>query len=139
MVLHMLSNIATRESRERPTENDFFEDVVDATGDAEAAYLKQACRREFQEAFAAAMTRLDAREKTLLRYAFSDRRTVDEIGVVFGVHRATAARWIAKARERLVSETRAELMASLHIDENDAASIVRAALSHLGTTLLRAD
>jgi hypothetical protein len=44
---------------------------------------------------------------------------------------------VAKARERLVDETRAELMRALQIEEADAASIVRAALSRMGATLLR--
>ncbi len=135
--LHMLSNIATRESRERPTEETFFDDVVDLGADTEAVYLKHACGDEFKEAFAAALERLSARERLLLRYAFADRRTVDEIGSAFRVHRATAARWIAKARQRLVDETRAALMTALQVDEGEAASIVRAALSRAGTTLLR--
>ncbi len=135
--LHMLLNISTRESREQPTDERFFDAVVDADTNAEAAYLKQACRTEFKQAFAASLDRLTSREKTLLRYAFGDGLSVDQIGAIFGVHRATAARWVAKARLRLVEETRAELVSSLHIGEGEAASIVRAALTGLGSTLLR--
>jgi len=136
-VLHMLINIATREARERPTEGGFFDAVVDVGADAEAAYLKQACRAEFEEAFSAALSRLDARDKMLLRYAFADGLNVDQIGAVFRVHRATAARWVQKARDRLVGETRADLMTRLRVDEDEAGSILRAALSRMGTTLLR--
>jgi RNA polymerase sigma-70 factor, ECF subfamily len=136
-VLHMLINIATREARERPTENDFFDAVVDTSADAEAAYLKRACHAEFEESFSLAMSRLEPREKTLLRYAFVDGLSVDQIGAVFQVHRATAARWVAKARERLVSEARADLMTRLQVDEQEASSILRAAMSRMGTTLLR--
>jgi RNA polymerase sigma-70 factor (ECF subfamily) len=135
--LHILLNVATREARERPTEGAFFEAVVDTSADAEAAYLKEACRDEFEQAFTAALARLEPRERLLLRYAFADGKIVDEIGAIFRVHRATAARWIAKARDRLVEQTRAELMTALRIGEDDAASIVRAALSRMGTTLLR--
>jgi RNA polymerase sigma-70 factor (ECF subfamily) len=136
-VLHMLINIATRESRERPTGDALFDAVIDASPDAEAAYLKRACHEEFEQAFDAAMLRLDARERMLLKYAFADGLTVDQIGAVFRVHRATAARWVTHARERLVAEARADLMARLKVDEGEAASIVRAALSRMGTTLLR--
>jgi RNA polymerase sigma-70 factor (ECF subfamily) len=135
--LHLLINVATRETRERPTEGFFFEAVVDSTTNAEAAYLKEACRDEFEQAFTGALGKLDARERVLLRYAFADGLSVDQIGAVFGVHRATAARWVAKARDRLVAETRAELMKALQVGEGEAASIVRAALSRMGTTLLR--
>jgi RNA polymerase sigma-70 factor (ECF subfamily) len=135
--LHLLINIATRETRERPTEELFFDAVVDAAADLEAAYLKEACREEFEEAFTRALARLDGRERLVLRYAFADGQGVDDIGGIFGVHRATAARWVAKARDKLVLGTRRELMATLCIGEGDAASIVRAALSRMGVTLLR--
>jgi RNA polymerase sigma-70 factor, ECF subfamily len=136
-VLHFLINVATRETRERPTEWAFFDAVVDTSADLEASYLKEACRDEFEQAFTVALGRLQARDKLLLRYAFADGQNVDEIGAIFRVHRATAARWVGKARDRLVEETRAELMRALQIGEADAASIVRAALSRMGTTLMR--
>jgi RNA polymerase sigma-70 factor, ECF subfamily len=136
-VLHFLINVATREARERPTGGAFFDAIVDTSADAEAAYLKEACREEFEQAFTAALARLPARDRVLLRYAFADGQSVDQVGSIFRVHRATAARWIAKARDQLVDETRAELMRTLGIGEGDAASIVRAALSRMGTTLIR--
>jgi RNA polymerase sigma-70 factor (ECF subfamily) len=136
-VLHFLINVSTREARERPTEAAFFESVVDASPDAEAAYLKEACRAEFEQAFAAAMESLEPRDRALLRYAFADGSSVDQIGAVYGVHRATAARWVAAARDALVERTRAELMARLRVSETEAGSIVRVALSRMGMSLLR--
>lgn len=135
--LHLLINIVARESREQPTERAFLEAVVNTSADAEAAYLKEACRVEFEDAFRASIERLTSRERILLRYAFTDQLSVEDIGAIFRVHRATAARWVAKARERLVRGTRAELMNRLRVSEADAASIVRAALSRMGTTLLQ--
>lgn len=135
--LNLLLNVTTREAREAPTERQFFEAVVDAAPSAEAQFLKQSCRQEFEHAFAAAMTQLTARERSLLRYAYADGLGVDEIAPVFAVHRATAARWVARARVRLVTLTRVELMTRLGVDERDAESIVRVALSRIGTTLLR--
>ncbi len=136
-VLHMLINASTRETRERPTEGAFFDAVVDAQADAEAAYLKQACRAEFEEAFVEAMTRLLPREKLLLRYAFADRMSVDQIGAVYRVHRATAARWVARAREKLVGETRSALRDRLQVGSAEAESIVRAAISGMGSSLIK--
>jgi RNA polymerase sigma-70 factor (ECF subfamily) len=139
VIVHMLLDIANREARERPTDEGFFDAVVDSGSTAEAAYLKQTYRAEFREAFAAALGRIDDREKTLLRYAFADGLSVDEIGAIFRVHRATAARWVSSARARLADETRTDLMARLGVDAGDAESIIRAALSKMGTTLLRLD
>lgn len=135
--VHLLLNIASRETRERPTDEVFFDAVVDADPNAEAGYLKLACRAEFEASFEAALASLTNREKMLLRYAYTDGLSVDGIGAVFRVHRATAARWVAAARTKLVETTYAELIARLDIDPLEAESIVRAALSGVGTTLLR--
>jgi RNA polymerase sigma-70 factor, ECF subfamily len=131
--LNMLINVVTRETRERPKEGAFFDAILDGQADAEAAYLKLACRADFQAALVAAFAKQEARDKSLLRYAFADGLGVDEVGAIFRVHRATAARWIAKARDRLVKDTREELMARLGVAEHDAESIVRAALSGVGS------
>jgi RNA polymerase sigma-70 factor (ECF subfamily) len=136
-VLHLLINVQTREARERPTEGAFFEAVVDASPNAEAAYLKEACRAEFEQAFLSAMASMEPRDRALLRYAFADGLNVDQIGTVYRVHRATAARWVAAARDALVERTRGELMVRLRVSETDALSIVRVALSRMGTSLLR--
>jgi RNA polymerase sigma-70 factor (ECF subfamily) len=135
-VLHALLNVATRETREQPTEDQFFDAVVDAGSNAEAAYLKSTCRTEFEGAFRAAIEKLTDRQRSLLRYAFTDGLNVDQIGAVFRVHRATAARWVAQARTALVDETRTELMTRLRISMLDADSIMRAALSQVSSSLL---
>jgi RNA polymerase sigma-70 factor (ECF subfamily) len=134
--LHALLNVATRETRETPTDDRFFDAVIDAGATAEAAYLKRACRSEFEDAFRAAVERLSNRERSLLRYAFTDGMNVDQIGAAFRVHRATAARWVAHARAKLVDETKAELVTRLQISQVDAESILRAALSGVSGSLL---
>lgn len=135
--LHMLLNVSTRESREVATDDAFFEAVTDLAGTAESVYVKRACAMEFKEAFTEALGQLSARERTLLKYVFADGLGVDEVGAIHRVHRATAARWIASARRNLVRETRVRLRRRLDIDEAEANSIVRGALSVVGTTLLR--
>jgi RNA polymerase sigma-70 factor (ECF subfamily) len=134
--LHALLNVATRETREQPTDDRFFDAVIDAGASAEAVYLKRACRSEFEGAFRAALERLPNRDRSLLRYAFTDGMNVDQIGAAFKVHRATAARWVASARTRLVDETKAELVARLQISHVDAESILRAALSSVSGSLI---
>jgi RNA polymerase sigma-70 factor (ECF subfamily) len=136
-VLHLVLNITSRESREVPTDDCFFEAIVDASPTAEAAFLRRACRKEFEEAFVAAVAALPPREKSLLRYAFNDKLTIDEVGAIFRVHRGTAARWIQKAQLVLVEATRSALARRLGISEAEADSVVRGALSSLGTTLFR--
>lgn len=135
-VLNLLINIAQREMREQPTEVEVFDGVIGSMPGAEAAYVKLACRADFEAALEAAMKSLGDREKNLLRHAFVDLRNVGEIGAIYAVHRATAARWVAAARDKLVEETLANLMRRLRISETEARSIVKASLSGVGSMLL---
>jgi RNA polymerase sigma-70 factor, ECF subfamily len=89
------------------------------------ASLKQRYRSEFRDAFSAAAKQLTDRERTLLRYRFVDDLSIDEIGVLYSVHRATVARWIAAVRESLFEATRAELMAQLSLTDSDVDSVLR--------------
>ncbi len=135
--LHMLLNIAKRETREEPTNDaELFEVVIGAEPSAEAAYVKLTCRVELEAALTAAMAALPARDKSLLRHAFVDRRNVDDIGAIYGVHRATAARWVASARDQLVERTREDLIHRLGVSNEEARSIIVAALSGVGSMLV---
>jgi RNA polymerase sigma-70 factor (ECF subfamily) len=59
------------------------------------------------------MAALTARQRTLLRLAYVDGLTVDAIGRMYAVHRATAARWLAAAREALFEEARVRVQAAV--------------------------
>jgi RNA polymerase sigma-70 factor (ECF subfamily) len=99
------------------------------------AQLKQRYRDEFRGAFGAAATRLTDRERTLLRYRFVDELSIDEIGVLYRVHRATVARWLAAIRESLFETTRAELQARLGIADSDVDSVLRMIDSQLDISI----
>jgi RNA polymerase sigma-70 factor (ECF subfamily) len=135
-VLNLLINVAQRETREEPTDGVLFDGIIGATPGAEAAYLKLACRADFEVALETAMREMDDRERSLLRHAFVDQRSIDEIGAIYAVHRATAARWIAAAREKLALRTLSHLMLRLRVSEAEARSIVAASLSGVGSMLL---
>ena len=97
--------------------------------------MKELYRRAFREAFTAAMGTLDAREKNLLRQHFVDGLTIDEIGPLYEVHRATAARWVSRARERLLDETRREFMKRAKVGPKECESVLRLVRSRLDVTL----
>ena len=112
-----------------------------ALGDASAAVdpllaaLKQRYRDEFRTAFAAAAAQLTDRERTVLRYRFLDGLSIDEIGTLYRVHRATIARWIAAIREGLFEATRERLMTQLAIGESDVDSVLRLIDSQLDISI----
>ncbi len=104
------------------------DDALDGlVGEADPALadLKRRYAREFERAFVAATAQLTARERTLLRLHLSARASIDEIARIYRTHRATAARWIDAAREKLAAGTRVELQAQLRLPEDELASLLR--------------
>jgi RNA polymerase sigma-70 factor (ECF subfamily) len=94
-------------------------------------------RGEFKAAFQSAFQQLEARERNLLRLQFVDDLTVDQIGAIYRVHRATAARWVAHAREALFDRTRRHLSTRLGLAPSQLTSILDLVRSHVDVSLLR--
>jgi RNA polymerase sigma-70 factor (ECF subfamily) len=99
--------------------------------------LKARYRSELSDAFRTSLAELSPRDRTLLRYQMIDGLTIDEIGTIYRVHRATAARWLVGIRDKLVEDTRSRLAAKLGIDTDEAASIVRLVQSQLDVSVIR--
>lgn len=81
-------------------------DRIGATDEIELEYLKGRYRPEFRRALEDAFATLSKRERSVLRLNLIDQLNIAEIGLLYSVHRATVARWIADARQRLFSATR---------------------------------
>ena len=120
---------------EVPAEEQALEAVGTEGADPELRYMKALYKAEFREAFSDALSALTPRERTLLRYTVIDGLSVDRVGVIYRVHRATAARWVAKARERLIVETRRELMRRLAVGGAEQESILRLIRSDLDLSI----
>jgi len=101
------------------------------------AELKARYRSELADAFRTSLAELAPRDRTLLRYQMIDGLSIDEIGAIYRVHRATAARWLVGIRDHLVADTRGRLAAKLGVDTEEAASIVRLVQSQLDVSVIR--
>ena len=66
---------------------------------------------------------------------YIDGLNIDRIGVVFHVHRATVARWIAGAREQLHERTMAEVASGLALSQEELESLLRVVRSSLDLSL----
>jgi len=111
---------------------------VPATGpDPEMAHMKALYRHEFQRAFEEAVVALSPDDRNTLRCHFAQRMTIDEIGAAFGIHRATAARRVNRAREHLIAGTRERLAARLSLSEPEMQSVLRLIESNLHVSVAR--
>jgi RNA polymerase sigma-70 factor (ECF subfamily) len=108
-----------------------------ADDDPETQYLKTHYREEFKQAFAAAIGGLDAGERRALRYSIVEGLGIDEVAKLDGVHRSTAARQVARARERLSEETRRILREKLAVESTELQSILRLIDSQLDVSVRR--
>lgn len=136
-IVRVILNLVTRKPRDVPTSTELFNAMPSAGSDPELAHMKEVYQAQFREAFATAVESLDSRDRNLLRHAFVDGLSIDEVGALFGVHRATAARWLASARAKLMGEVRRALMQKLHVDGTEFASIMRLIRSQLNVSLAR--
>jgi RNA polymerase sigma-70 factor (ECF subfamily) len=87
--------------------------------------LKQRYAVDFSRAFRAAVSELSAKDRQLLRLNLNGTGTIDDVARMYRTHRATAARWIASAREALAAGTRRQLQTMLGIGQDEVESVLR--------------
>jgi RNA polymerase sigma-70 factor (ECF subfamily) len=125
-----------KRAREAPSERPLDEAIGDAS-DPLLAQLKAEYRTEFASALREAIAELGPEDRTLLRQQIVDQLSIDEIGAAFGVHRATAARWLQRARGALVTATRGRLAARLKLSVDEVDSVIRLVQSQLDASVIR--
>lgn len=105
--------------------------IVAGSCSPELGLLGRQLAGELEAAFRAAFIALAPRERNLLRYQIIDQLGIDRIAALHGVHRATAARWSAHAREALIEGVRRELSHRLQLDGSELDTMFRQLVSQL--------
>ncbi|HEY5957693.1 MAG TPA: sigma-70 family RNA polymerase sigma factor [Polyangiaceae bacterium] len=113
-------------------ETELEESFVDQAFGPETMLVLAKYRQPFREALRQAIARLSPKERNLLRMHVAGRCTIDQIGRVYNVHRATAARWLERAKLEVIRSVRAELAISgPMLTDSEFQSIVRVVGSEL--------
>jgi RNA polymerase sigma-70 factor (ECF subfamily) len=105
--------------------------------DPTLAAMKAEYRAEFAAALREAIDDLSAEDRTLLRQQIVDDMSIDAVGAAYGVHRATAARWLNRARAALVAATHNRLAARLDVPVEQIDSVIRLVSSQLDASVIR--
>ncbi len=121
--------------RERPMEEAPVALVERLGADPELAFIRERHQEDFRVAFRTALGRLEARERNLLRLHHVHGLSIDAVGATYQAPRSTVARWIARARERLLALTREELTARLGLTPDELDSMLRLVCSQLDVSL----
>jgi len=137
IAMRELVRVVNRGRREVNLEDDDLLDRIVPASDPELSILRAQYREIVDASMRAALGRIDERGRALLRYTFIDGWTVDRVGQVYKVHRATAARWIAAVRTELGEHIRDELAGRLRVQVDEVDSIIRLVQSRIDVSLER--
>lgn len=116
--------------REAPISDDLAERMDDR-----GVELGPAEKHAYREAFAAALATLTPRERNLVKQQYVYGATIDELGKLYGVHRATAARWLAQIRDTLLHRTRARIAEAMSLTGTDLDSAMGKLADHVDYSL----
>jgi RNA polymerase sigma-70 factor (ECF subfamily) len=118
-----------REREGRSVALEIAEDALVAAAHPEIEYLKARYASVFEDAFREAFAALSPRQRNLLRQHHIEGATLEAIATRYRVHRATGARWLAAAREAVLTGVRASLEARQALSASEIASLFRLAQS----------
>jgi RNA polymerase sigma-70 factor, ECF subfamily len=112
-------------------------DAVLTRTDPELDYLRDRYRKEFLEAFQAAIAKLSERERLLLHLHYVNGLPHEQIAASYQVNQSTVSRWLAKARGLLQIETQRHLQQSLGLSSEEYHSLAALVASQLHLSLGR--
>ena len=105
--------------------------------DAEREVISSELRAQFRAAFEEGIRAIAPLDRLLLRQHSVDDLSIDQIGALHGVHRATAARWIERARVELAVATERALQRRLSASAEDVRSLMRLIASRMDASIQR--
>jgi len=103
----------------------------------ELARMRGLYAEPFKVAFREALAALPPRDRNVLRMIYVDGLTAEQVGLTYGVHRVSVARWISAIRSDLLARTRDTLAARLRVSHGELRSLTRMCLSQLDVSIER--
>ena len=137
IVTRELVRLINKDQHEVCIDDHAFLDMLSPASDPQLGYLRERYSADVDAAVRAAITTLRDEPRALLRYSIVYGWSIDRIGALYGIHRTTAGRRVAAAREELGMTIRAELAARLAIPIDQVDSIVRLVQSRINLSLER--
>lgn len=111
--------------------------LVAESANPEMRLTIEAAKPMFQAAVARAMSRLTDRDTTILRLFFVEGISNEGIGKLYGVHRATSARWIADIRRRIIEDIHGVLVSDFGMNSSEFNSLAPLIRSELNLSFKR--
>ena len=122
---------------ERATDVSAFEGIANASEAPDLAYFRRLYQAEVRAALEAAAQTLSAEDRAALRDHHVLGLSIDDIAAAQGIHRATAARRVQRAREALVDNVRRILDERHGLAGRDLISVMNLVRSQMNITMGR--
>lgn len=103
----------------------------------ELAHLRATYAVPFKTAFAEVLAGLAPRDRNVLRLVYVEGLTADQVGLAYGVHRVSVARWLQQIRSTLFTRTKKLLSERLRLSPAEFESVTRMCLSQIDVSLDR--
>lgn len=130
-------NLRRRDERLQPLGDSDVLELLAPDASPALAVMKARHRTELKQAFEDALAALTPRDRNVLRLHLLHGLSIDEIGHLHQVHRATAARWLEKIRGELDRVTRDRLHQRFGVDPTEVESLIRLVQSRLEVSFRR--
>jgi RNA polymerase sigma-70 factor, ECF subfamily len=137
VVSRLVLNRLQAEKPEDALEERMLDGLVVTDASPELALGRAEHKALLRKAFAEAARELPPRERRILRLAFGEGFTIDDIGGVYNVHRSTAARWIKEAVATLGARVSKIVRAELRLTSAQYESWARALGSSMDVSVAR--
>ena len=105
--------------------------IAAADGDPELELVRQEHLDEFRQAVRQAVAALESQERNLLRLYFIERITLQQLGVMHGMHASTVMRRLREIRGLVLDETRRRLREQLRLSPSEFDSLANLLQSRL--------
>jgi RNA polymerase sigma-70 factor, ECF subfamily len=130
---HALTLVSAKDRKSQevsPNSPGIERDVSDKFAKAELQQLMKQALEQSADA-------LTERQRSILRMHYVKHANIDDIGAVYRVHRATAARWLLEARTCLVESAREAFLLQAALEEHELAEVASMVESQLSMTWSR--
>jgi RNA polymerase sigma-70 factor, ECF subfamily len=135
--VRLFLDLGKRKDRARESPTADGELAMPDPGDLSLEVIKAEYRAAVAQAMRDAAVALELADRHVLHQHFVAGLSIDELGVALGIHRATAARRVARARETLVERTRGLLIARLRLSSEELDEVIGMVLSRLDVSIPR--
>jgi len=131
-------NLANREHADRLQASDGALAALPELSAWESSVVRLDQQVQFRVAFQRAVAALTVRQRSLLRLNLLEGLSIDELALLYGSHRSSAARWLSEAKQALEAETRRRVAEALKLEPEEVERLLTSAQQGFQLSLDRA-